>query len=49
MADDKCPECGGTGKVVQVYKSERFAPKPIPQDCPKCDGTGRIKKTPKPD
>jgi len=43
MHDDKCPDCGGTDKVVQVYKPVRFAPKATPQDCPRCDGIDRVK------
>ena len=46
MPDDKCPDCGGTGKVVQLTAPAGwFTRKPDPKDCPKCKGTGRLPKS----
>jgi len=46
MADEKCPDCGGTGKVVQATTPVgRFTRKPDMPDCTKCKGTGRVPKS----
>ena len=37
---EECPECGGTGDVMDNFDEEGELP------CPECDGTGQIEKRP---